>query len=805
MATENLTVVHIPAKTASFDMKNRVLRCPLWQDMSGDMYDLFMGHEVGHALNTPAKGWHDAVEPRGKKFKSFLNVIEDARIEKLIQRKYPGLRRSFHLGYKALIERGFFGGVEKLPNTDVLNLIDRINIHFKLSPTVLANFTAEEQVFVDRTAHAETWQEVEQIAIDVWEYVKKNEANKPHNQTALDDLIEEILEKMKEQRQDDSGGESPQESQDNSGEESTPSEKKDGKDAKPSKEKSEKKSDKKDGKKGEKSDAEDGEEGDSGKGDGEDGEDEDSDSDGSGGDSDGDDSDNSDKDSGGDGSDDSSENEESDKSSKAGKGAGGSGNANEEEPSSVTDDAFRDAEESLVDTKAKAVVQYFAPEVYLENIIVPNSEVLKSFEEGAQRHMTSFPNLKLVYSAVAPKLAALFHKRNAKYISLLVKEFEMRKNATQYSRQLTSKTGELDTRRLHNYKFSSDIFRKVTAVEKGKDHGMIMFVDMSSSMMSNMGETIEQTLVLVTFCKKVGIPFEVYGFCNSPQVSYPTLTTYKSNNKKFDAPDADKKNFSVMNNGGAFHLKTLISSGLNSTEFKRSFNMLVTYGTGMSHHSDRDAATNAVIGEYRIYGDACNFHLSSTPYIETLLASKTIIKNFKNRTHIDIVNVIYLTDGAGDPAMLCTSWAPDVSFTKHTRVLVDKATGESAIIGGENSFADEQEALTVLTRKITGCRHIGIYVGETRSLDRVVCASVPKEKFADAITQMHDEGFLRIEARGYDSYFLLPMTGGGNRDKFVTDAKGTNNLTRAFIEHQRTKSNKRFICAAFSKEIAVRI
>ena len=29
--------------------------------MSNQLYDLFMGHEVGHALITPADGWHDAV------------------------------------------------------------------------------------------------------------------------------------------------------------------------------------------------------------------------------------------------------------------------------------------------------------------------------------------------------------------------------------------------------------------------------------------------------------------------------------------------------------------------------------------------------------------------------------------------------------------------------------------------------------------------------------------------------------------------------------------------------------------------
>ena len=56
MATENLVVQHAKVFTASFDPKNRVLTCPIWEKMSGDLYDLLMGHEVGHAIDTPADG-----------------------------------------------------------------------------------------------------------------------------------------------------------------------------------------------------------------------------------------------------------------------------------------------------------------------------------------------------------------------------------------------------------------------------------------------------------------------------------------------------------------------------------------------------------------------------------------------------------------------------------------------------------------------------------------------------------------------------------------------------------------------------
>ena len=110
LAMENITVLHKKFPTAYFDVKSRTLVCPILKDnMSDELYDLFMGHEVGHALNTPLKGWHSAVCKEGPIFKGYLNVIEDCRIEKLVKDKYPGLRRSFYTGYDELAYDDFFG------------------------------------------------------------------------------------------------------------------------------------------------------------------------------------------------------------------------------------------------------------------------------------------------------------------------------------------------------------------------------------------------------------------------------------------------------------------------------------------------------------------------------------------------------------------------------------------------------------------------------------------------------------------------------------------------------------------------
>ena len=50
LATENLKVEHRKVSTACFDVQNRVLILPIWKRASATVYDLLVGHEVGHAL-----------------------------------------------------------------------------------------------------------------------------------------------------------------------------------------------------------------------------------------------------------------------------------------------------------------------------------------------------------------------------------------------------------------------------------------------------------------------------------------------------------------------------------------------------------------------------------------------------------------------------------------------------------------------------------------------------------------------------------------------------------------------------------
>ena len=167
LATENITVQHRNVETAYFVPKQRLLCLPIWEDMSNDLYDMLVGHEVGHALYTPIEDVQKLKE--NKIPHSYYNVVEDIRIDKKMKLKYPGLRKSYFNGYNELLERNFF----MLEDRDIngMRFIDRLNVYTKSGYTMNdIEFNDIEQGFVKRSESLDTWQDVEKLVQDIFAY-----------------------------------------------------------------------------------------------------------------------------------------------------------------------------------------------------------------------------------------------------------------------------------------------------------------------------------------------------------------------------------------------------------------------------------------------------------------------------------------------------------------------------------------------------------------------------------------------------------------------------------------------------------
>ena len=736
LAAENITVSHQNTQTAYFDLKTRTLVCPVWKDMDGHLYDLLMGHEVGHALNTPQAGWHSAIHdengaPLGK-FKDFLNVIEDARIEKQVKRKFPGLSKSFAEAYKGLYDRDFFG--VKNIDTNKLNLIDRINLRYKMGAHLPVAFNDDERVFLNDIDNAETWEQVVDVARRVYAYCKQQKEEQKSQINNLNDLREELQE-QREQEQS--------EFQDFNDEEKSDEESNDSDDS----------------------------------------DDLDEESDGS-------DSDDSDA------SEEETDDEDESESETGREGAQDSNEESDDEPQSVTDRNFRQREQELINQTGE-VFMVELPEANLSKIILQNHVVMNDLEKWMREQIAdperNYGRNKISYETVAAKCVRKFNNNNKKFIMHILKEFEMRKKAADYARVQTAKTGELNMSVLHNYKFTNDLFKKISVVPKGKNHGMIMYVDMSGSMSDILRNTIEQCLVLVSFCRLAKIPFDVYGFSND---YYQSSGPQVSGSEKFTMSTANEGHHGRIDAHG-FHLKHLIGSTLSPKDYRRSFaNLCIVANEYMRNY--RDNSNDNDHGAFYYNWEEAGFGLNGTPFQQTLLASRDMINKFRAKHKLDIVNVIYLTDGEGQDGLLMPWTRNGVCY------LVDKKTKKKIRVDGNT-----QAALTQLVREVTGCKHLGFFLATKNDVNRV-CKDLEWSKKSDyqqsreLKKQFREEKFVAIPNLGYDQYFYIQSANGAiAEDKMEIVAGMTKNkMANEFSKSVNSKKSSRALVTQFAEEIS---
>ena len=175
LAKENISVERANVSTASFDILNRVLTLPVWKDMAPVTEQMLILHEVGHALATNKDECEDIFGGELSYLKSYVNVIEDARIERIMKQKYPGSKKVFFDGYKNLLDQDFFGIRER--DVNQMLLIDRINIHFKIGSLMNIEFSDEEHVFVKAIEEVKTLAEVIEIAKQIYEFSKQQKSS----------------------------------------------------------------------------------------------------------------------------------------------------------------------------------------------------------------------------------------------------------------------------------------------------------------------------------------------------------------------------------------------------------------------------------------------------------------------------------------------------------------------------------------------------------------------------------------------------------------------------------------------------
>tara|TARA_B110000285_G_scaffold25658_1_gene24686 strand:- start:2027 stop:4315 length:2289 start_codon:yes stop_codon:yes gene_type:complete len=170
IATENITVQQNNVKTASFDVVNRILTLPIFKTDSKDVTDMLVAHECAHALFTPTDGWKKVSDD--DELRSYVNVLEDCRIDKKIQKKYPGVVNNYLNGFEILNRQNFFGLKDKDYDLDLM-LIDKINIFYKSSKKLQFNFSTLDKVWLKKVDEMKTFKDVVNLAKLLLEWQKK--------------------------------------------------------------------------------------------------------------------------------------------------------------------------------------------------------------------------------------------------------------------------------------------------------------------------------------------------------------------------------------------------------------------------------------------------------------------------------------------------------------------------------------------------------------------------------------------------------------------------------------------------------
>ena len=700
LATEDLIVEHKHCDTACFNVHTRVLTLPMWEKASNTVYDLLVGHEVGHALFTPDENWLEKVAVPSQ----FVNVVEDARIEKLMKRKYLGLAKTFFKGYQELNDEDFFSISDESVST--FNLADRANLYFKVGNFVDISFDSEEKVIIQKIAEVETFDEALKVAEELYLFCKKEK--------------EEKVDDMPVPPEVGQGGESK-----TSASQSQPS-----------------------------------------------------DGEGNSGDSVG-------------------ESDPQIPQQTNQEGEFGTPVATDD-PEVKTADSLQENLQDLVDSNSSENVYVEIPKVDLKHIIAENSEIHEDIDSFFSVQRKSILSVDIYERA--DKRFVEFKRSAQKEVNYLVKEFECRKAADSYARSTTARTGILDTSKLHTYKYNEDLFKKVSIIPDGKNHGLIFVLDWSGSMSRVMMDTLKQLYNLIWFCKKVSVPFEVYAFTNEwnhPKINYETQEVVKS--MDFSLAYEAKEN--LLSVSHEFAMMNILTSRVNGKQLEHQ---MLNIWRIANYFSDQ-----YMVG----YGIPPYMSLSGTPLNEAFVSLHQILPKFQRENKLQKVQCIVLTDGEANHLArhveVQRRWEDKPYMGKRqltggNTFLRDRKTGNTYQVPyGWHGFSDLM--LQNLRDNFPTVNFVGIRVLESRDANHFMklyydCNS---DEFRKIQNEWKKQRSCTIKTSGYHAYFAMSATSLSQDADFSVDEGATKaKIKSAFIKSLKTKKLNKKVLGEFVELIA---
>lgn len=741
LAAENLTVsFSAHARTAAFHMGSRVLVLPRWKTENPDVFTMLVAHEVGHALFTPRmtnSGFDANVREIAAKAdrpemmaeaKGCWNVVEDARIERLMVRKFPGLRRSFASAYESLREE-FFGDTLRLAAADAASFVDRVNVHFKLSwmqRPALVPFTAAEAEIVRRIGETESHEQVVGLSVEVLKTVRAEAAataspragNIISGVTAFgDEEDEDEVEKDEaEAEEEDTAEEEPEEVEEETEEIEEP-QIEEPQVEEPQVEEPQSTEGVVDAPEAEAEEDESEEEA-----------------------------------------------EEEAEEDEAEAGESGFSIATTDMMDRIGDKMLADAP---VESKSEVAIKVDIPASNLNNVLMDNQKFLalawNTIDTQSQASSEFRTKLANARKSIAKHLAAISRSVGpmvSKFLALAAADIDRRTSSHQ--------SGSLDPARLSEYRTSDDLFTRHTTVRDGVNHGLFVLMDWSGSMSGSLFGCIDQLAILTMFCRKLQIPFEVQAFTDAGLYRVDPA-------EQWQGPQPTNKMCRLM---------SILSSKSSDANYRKSLEWLYMYTRSEASHRENHPLSRMVKLDRR----SCyplELSLNGTPLAPAIIHSIDSLRRFQSVNRVARTHFVVLSDGDGSSMGL-------LGVDVETGEVVDNRVWDSAELTKDGRTVtldgneDTESSLIRLLRMCTvGVTTTLIHIGD-RPED--LFPWLTSENKAAVVTAFgsgrwnpmfsNNPGFMEFKGSGvFGSMFLLnrhkPLItspSAGDPDSFTADA-----------------------------------
>ena len=734
IATENIEVQHNKVKTASFDTLNRILTLPLFKQQSGDVYDMLIAHECAHALWTPTDGWAKLKDDN--ELRSYVNVLEDCRIDRMIQKKYPGVVKNYINGFDILDKQNFFSIKDKDINKDLM-LIDKINLFYKSSKRLPIHFSFVDKKWLGKIDNLKSFDDVVNLAKSLLNWQKKQ----VEEMKKLPDFDLHSISKIYKLGDDEDMDSDETETSEQSQNTDDKLEDKVSGDYKETEDNGEDKKDT-DTVQGSNPEAE----------------------------------------------------------------VGGGDGVAPDKLKAITNDSYEKQMQNLYDNGEDAQkLNYFSlPNAMLDKAVISNKKFLKDMRSYAAQECKKYSQ-SMEYFNWLKDAYKKFKNDNKKTVMYLVKEFEMKKSATAYKRATTDKTGVIDPLKLKEYKYSDDIFKKLTILPDAKNHGMMMLLDWSGSMCDTIQQTTEQLMNLVWFCQKVNIPFEVYAFSSEYKIDRYTK-------------NSGERTFKYKSGNGVMSDVRLICLANSSCKKKELDESLMHLWHMSQCYTDRYSRGFETYYKGDRYYMPSEYYLGSTPLNEALVVLDKMIPIFKDKNKIEKMSLITLTDGGAnhsfnEKSLMTTKGLQNVNMGYNPPVI---KVGKKQFTFKNHKDHYRSHNTTGLLLDIIKRTHnistIGFYVTKRFkqwNMSNFIPAGLNWEQrdqwFAKFRSLMNKQRYAQVDALGYNRYFTL----NGKKMKVentdlsnINDKMKAGGIKRIFAKSMKNRLQSRTLLNRFIEEVA---